>query len=444
MYKPNTHTVARIALCLAACYATLAGSQSCPVVLNTLVVTKSGSGTGVVTSNPAGINCGTTCNAVFTTDATVTLTAKADTGSVFAGWTGICSGAAASASVGPLPVGASCAATFSSSTPSSGPSGAHPRLWLSDTGTFARLTAAAKANSSEWQRLKNTCDTGSPSYQYQGEQQFRYVTAYALCYQIVKANSGAAAADVYGKKAIDLLFNNATYPVVNFTTYSTDSGYGIRNYMPTMAIAYDWLYDYPGLTATLKGQMVTRMKAWTTWYAANGYSANQYYANYDAGYMIAQVLSSIALYNEDAASATLWKDALAHFNNARQKFDQQTPGGHWPEGWNYGPAVYQSYLLAASSLSKSTNDASYLNFNWLSNNVLFKLNGIMPDGKLFYDDGLWSGDAVGYVSLNDMITAGYAFGWGSTNGQIARNFIDRAASGGASFTSADEWKPFLF
>jgi len=41
----------------------------------TLTVNKSGNGSGTVTSNPAGINCGTACSANFTSGASVTLTA---------------------------------------------------------------------------------------------------------------------------------------------------------------------------------------------------------------------------------------------------------------------------------------------------------------------------------------------------------------------------------
>jgi Divergent InlB B-repeat domain/RTX calcium-binding nonapeptide repeat (4 copies) len=58
-----------------------------------LTVTKSGSGGGSVTSSPAGINCGGTCTAPFDEGSSVTLTATADTGSVFTGWSGSgCSG----------------------------------------------------------------------------------------------------------------------------------------------------------------------------------------------------------------------------------------------------------------------------------------------------------------------------------------------------------------
>ncbi|MBX3674519.1 MAG: DUF4214 domain-containing protein [Burkholderiales bacterium] len=54
----------------------------------TLTVTKAGAGSGIVTSAPAGINCGATCASPFTVGATVTLSAAADPGSVFAGWSG--------------------------------------------------------------------------------------------------------------------------------------------------------------------------------------------------------------------------------------------------------------------------------------------------------------------------------------------------------------------
>jgi hypothetical protein len=54
--------------------------------LVTLTVSKTGSGT--VTSNPAGIDCGTTCAASFTAGGTVNLTAVAASGWVFSGWSG--------------------------------------------------------------------------------------------------------------------------------------------------------------------------------------------------------------------------------------------------------------------------------------------------------------------------------------------------------------------
>ncbi len=57
-----------------------------------LTVLKSGTGSGTVTSSPAGINCGSDCSESYNPGTIVTLTATQDAGSTFAGWSGACSG----------------------------------------------------------------------------------------------------------------------------------------------------------------------------------------------------------------------------------------------------------------------------------------------------------------------------------------------------------------
>lgn len=58
-----------------------------------LTVQKGGSGSGTVTSDPAGIDCGSTCNALYTPGTVVELTAAPASGSTFTGWSGSgCSG----------------------------------------------------------------------------------------------------------------------------------------------------------------------------------------------------------------------------------------------------------------------------------------------------------------------------------------------------------------
>ena len=61
-------------------------------VEHTLDVQRTGDGSGTVTSEPAGIDCGGTCEATLAAGTQVTLRAVAEGGSHFDGWTGDCSG----------------------------------------------------------------------------------------------------------------------------------------------------------------------------------------------------------------------------------------------------------------------------------------------------------------------------------------------------------------
>src|SRR5689334_17659492 len=74
--------------CVVAMSANRSVTATFNAVPSTLTVTKVGGGTGTVTSSPAGINCGNTCSASFPTGSSVTLTATASAGSIFAGWSG--------------------------------------------------------------------------------------------------------------------------------------------------------------------------------------------------------------------------------------------------------------------------------------------------------------------------------------------------------------------
>lgn len=79
-------------------------------------VTKIGTGSGTVTSNPAGINCGAACSTSFPAGTNMTLTATAATGSVFAGWSGACSGTTTCSFT--LAASATVSATFNSTAQS--------------------------------------------------------------------------------------------------------------------------------------------------------------------------------------------------------------------------------------------------------------------------------------------------------------------------------------
>lgn len=95
--------------------AATSGSTSYP-----LSVTRDGSGTGTVTSAPAGIDCGSACSASFALSSKVTLTATPASGSSFAGWGGACSGSATTCTVTIL--GARSASASFTASPAPAPS----------------------------------------------------------------------------------------------------------------------------------------------------------------------------------------------------------------------------------------------------------------------------------------------------------------------------------
>ena len=132
------------------------------LIPRTLTVEKAGTGSGTVTSDPAGINCGADCSEPYNHGTVVTLTATAGTNSVFRGWSGACSGTAPEVRV-TMDANKSCTATFNLQhtltvtkagaglgTVTSSPAGINcPGDCTEpyDQGTVVTLTAAAGDNS---------------------------------------------------------------------------------------------------------------------------------------------------------------------------------------------------------------------------------------------------------------------------------------------------------
>ncbi len=76
-----------------------------------LTITKSGTGSGAVTSGPAGINCGSDCTQRYVVGSTIALTATASGNSTFSGWSGNCATTSATTQI-VLNSRSTCTATF--------------------------------------------------------------------------------------------------------------------------------------------------------------------------------------------------------------------------------------------------------------------------------------------------------------------------------------------
>ena len=112
----------------------------------TLSVTKSGSGSGTVTSTPAGIDCGSDCSQTYRDGTTVTLRVAPAAGSGFAGWSGGgCDGS-----------GAVCTVSMSAARTVAASFQLRPRRTVS-----AAFTAPAKANARELAVLDASATRGA-------------------------------------------------------------------------------------------------------------------------------------------------------------------------------------------------------------------------------------------------------------------------------------------
>jgi hypothetical protein len=124
-YEYRVRALGRARICIANSRwsSTLDVSAVQSQTMRTLTVTKSGTGSGTVASNPAGISCGSTCSAQFGNGSVVVLTAAAGSGSSFTGWSGACAGVSPSCQV-TLSTNKSATASFqqvTSSCPTNGP-----------------------------------------------------------------------------------------------------------------------------------------------------------------------------------------------------------------------------------------------------------------------------------------------------------------------------------
>ena len=146
----------------ATCQIIMNSDKTCSAVFDTsagqytLTVTRSGTGTGTVTSSPEGISCGSDCSEAYSAGTTVTLTATPDTGSVFSGWSGDCSGSALTTTV-TMDGDKTCTATFS---PASGPdlTGSWDRL----AHTCKNTRSGPKCKLSGTLRVENRGDQAAP------------------------------------------------------------------------------------------------------------------------------------------------------------------------------------------------------------------------------------------------------------------------------------------
>jgi hypothetical protein len=202
----------------------------------TLTVSKAGSGSGSVTSQPAGINCGAVCSYAFDGGTTVTLTATPVAGVSFAGWSGGgCSGTS------------TCTLTISTDQPV--------------TATFDLLppsnpptatTSAASSLFTSGATLNGTVNPLSQATTYHFE--YGTSTAYGSRAPASDAAVGSDGADHSVSRAVSGLVASTTYHYRVVATNATGTSYGADRTFATQALPPP-VASVPGLVGTLGARL---------------------------------------------------------------------------------------------------------------------------------------------------------------------------------------------
>ena len=137
-------------------------------------------GSGIVTSSPAGINCGSACLASFPSSTSVTLTASPGTGYAFIGWSGACTGTSAcqvtmsqarsvTATFAPI-----CRVPYQITAPTSADSGNYAVSWYASATTGAAYVLEEKVGSGAWTEVyTGTAKTNTFSSKANGTYRYR-------------------------------------------------------------------------------------------------------------------------------------------------------------------------------------------------------------------------------------------------------------------------------
>jgi hypothetical protein len=184
-----------------------------------------------------------------------------------------------------------------------------------------------------------------------------------------------------------------------FNSIFVDTTYSSRYLGKYIAIGLDWLYNYPGLTQSLKQQATSLLVRWSDYVRDNGYYADSPASNYGAGGYDSRVMTALALSDgrDPTDDPRLLQEVQAYRNQYVKPLltaaTTSLAGGFWAEGWNYGPLAIQNILLAEQALETAglaTETAGLApgaeEHQWASQ-VIASLISEQPTRTTIYDGG---------------------------------------------------------
>jgi len=170
-----------------------------------------------------------------------------------------------------------------------------------------------------------------------------------------------------------------------------DHGYPIRTHAFYSALAYDWLYDAPGMTKELRAKIVDRLDAWLAWYAESGYQREKPLSNYFTGYFLALSFAGMAVAGDDPRGDAMLAKAEALFEEkVAPRYRKILAGGDWPEGWQYGDGAVMAIAMFVDGQKTARKKNRFPEVPWLRDVVRHHAHAILPDGTTAYATGDWS------------------------------------------------------
>ena len=272
------------------------------------------------------------------------------------------------------------------------PTKSHPRMWLS-TQRLNDIGAQQSANTQRWQDFKTMCDsmidndsTNDP-YGFAASPQ-NFTAPLALMY-ILTQNS------TYADKALELMDNIDT----NLSRYGDPD----HQSWYFLALTYDWLYDYAGMSDARKTTYINTMhtlsdKFWTNYNLnASGTDSDQ---NLLTGMM--HLAFGAALYGDDVNATTLldrgwygWhRGYYAQRGISNKEMIKAALGGVYFTGMAYFPstdiigiASYQMTLESACEYPFGTIESDIKDF-WA--NTIYGIIALTePNKEKISDYGSW-------------------------------------------------------
>jgi hypothetical protein len=179
-----------------------------------------------------------------------------------------------------------------------------------------------------------------------------------------------------------------------FNNSMIDVGYTSR-FLKHAPIALDWLWDYQGLSSSVRSEAIAMFVRWSDQFRDNAYQANSPASNYGAGHYAYRTAVAIALQGRSPEAARLASEVQTYRQNRVLPIFQPATGGKgsmkggfWAEGWNYGALAIRNIITSGFAFESAgwAPGGATAERDW-AGEVIHTLLSQQPTQATIYDGG---------------------------------------------------------